>query len=124
MDIKTEMQITPDALEILKRARDIVTLGWTRGVGARNAYGRPVSSSDPTATCWCLIGATNTARHQLFPNPEQFVYAAEVHIHVNNWLRRYHAHLVTYNDAPERTQVEVLAFLDKAIDDAQKELQP
>lgn len=30
---------------------------WTRGAWARDARGIPVNVMDPTAVCWCFVGA-------------------------------------------------------------------
>lgn len=35
---------------------------WTTGAYARNEKGDPIASDDPSAVCWCLIGAKNKVR--------------------------------------------------------------
>ena len=30
---------------------------WTKGACARDMRGKPVRVNDPTACCWCLVGA-------------------------------------------------------------------
>ena len=44
-------------LEVLKKARELVSKGHCIGVAARNFVGEPVSPLSPTATCFCVIGS-------------------------------------------------------------------
>lgn len=47
--------------KVLLRAAELVAMGWTRGVGARNELGQKVVATDPQAVSWCLNGAINRA---------------------------------------------------------------
>jgi hypothetical protein len=47
--------------KVLLRAAELVAMGWTRGVGARNELGQKVVATDPQAVAWCLNGAINRA---------------------------------------------------------------
>jgi hypothetical protein len=47
--------------KVLRRAAELVAMGWTRGVGARNELGQKVVATDPQAVAWCLNGAINRA---------------------------------------------------------------
>jgi hypothetical protein len=47
--------------KVLLRAAELVAIGWTRGVGARNELGQKVVATDPQAVSWCLNGAINRA---------------------------------------------------------------
>jgi hypothetical protein len=47
--------------KLLLRAAELVAMGWTRSVGARNELGQKVVATDPQAVSWCLNGAINRA---------------------------------------------------------------
>jgi len=47
--------------KVLLRAAELVAMGWTRSVGARNELGQKVVATDPQAVSWCLNGAINRA---------------------------------------------------------------
>jgi len=47
--------------KVLLRAAELVAMGWTRRVGARNELGQKVVATDPQAVSWCLNGPS-TAR--------------------------------------------------------------
>lgn len=49
--------MTNNEVEILRRARKLIEIGWTRNANARNNRNAEVSVNDPTATCFCLYGA-------------------------------------------------------------------
>jgi hypothetical protein len=52
----------PDPVtETLKEARELVRKGWARRYYARTRWWLPVSSSDPSATRFCMIGALHRA---------------------------------------------------------------
>jgi hypothetical protein len=47
--------------KLLLRAAELVAMGWTRSVGARNELGQKVVATDPQAVSWCVNGAINRA---------------------------------------------------------------
>jgi len=47
--------------KVLLRAAELVAMGWTRSVGARNELGQKVVATDSQAVSWCLNGAINRA---------------------------------------------------------------
>ena len=47
--------------KVLVRAAELVAMGWTQKVGARNELGQKVVATDPQAVSWCLNGAINRA---------------------------------------------------------------
>lgn len=66
---------------VLERARRV--LGeqgrWTQGVFARDGFGEPVKPKEPTACCWCLLGAVATASNDLGISPPALLrYLEEV----------------------------------------------
>jgi hypothetical protein len=51
--------------KILRRAAELVAIGWTRGTAARDANGKKVRSTLPQATEWCVVGAVDRALYEL-----------------------------------------------------------
>lgn len=81
----------------LKRARKLVKKGWTQNAWARNRRGNElVTGSEGAAVCYCAWGAMHKTR----PDPEPGWDASEI---------------IEWNDAPGRTQTEVLAMFDNSI---------
>ena len=97
-------------LEVLKAARAKIEKGWTQGTMARDKNGVAVSSDDKDATCWCALGAVLAVRREEWVNAVPFVRDA-----VGG------GELLVWNDTPGRTQAEVLAAFDKAIELCEKE---
>lgn len=92
-------------LDILTEARGYVAKGWTQGTLAKSNENRKVSFHSPRAVCWCALGALRLAGGYY----EEGQDALER-------LLPYETELFTWNDAPGRTQAEVLALFDKAIE--------
>lgn len=80
---------------------------WTKGATARNSIGNIVSSYDPTAVCFCLIGAI----FRIYPDDYPNAFNERVAIHKQLEGRLSNHDIVGWNDAPERTHEEVLALL-------------
>jgi hypothetical protein len=96
--------------EVLIEARKKVEQGWTQGVYARLANGTPASLTESDATCWCTSGAIYASLM-----PQTFAFEARrVFIDANDLA----VGIAEWNDAPGRTQAEVLAAFDKAIAEA------
>lgn len=99
-----------NAIDILKEARALVERGWTQNAMARDEYGAVVDYQDDAATCFCMNGAMwraawpFRARHSA-----GYIMAEDVLRHV---VGGNYAH---WNDAPERTQGEIIDAFDKAI---------
>jgi predicted RNA-binding Zn-ribbon protein involved in translation (DUF1610 family) len=49
------------AHQLLRDARDLVARGWSAGARARDAEGRPVDPTHPSARSWSLAGALEAA---------------------------------------------------------------
>jgi len=88
--------------EILdKAARKIEPEGrWTRQYSARDKDGREVAPNDAAATCWCIYGAIMKVSRRRKVRGDLF-----------RFLPTYAS---VWNDAPERTQAEVVAKLREA----------
>ncbi len=52
--------------KLLRRAAELIELGWTRGTAARDIEGQKVRSTAPQATAWCVAGAVDRALYELF----------------------------------------------------------
>lgn len=94
--------------EDLITARAKVETGWCQGTAARDKRGNHVSAQSLDATQFCILGAVSAAR------PANSVpVIAELYRTLNH--EEYQGALSGFNDAPGRTQEEVLALFDKAI---------
>lgn len=96
-------------IEVLKQARARIEKGWTQGVFARDFNDKAILLRDASdkACSWCLSGA---------------IYAASGSFHegATKLLQKVTRtqNLATYNDAANRTKSQVLAVIDKAIEEA------
>lgn len=50
-----------DAIAVLDKMTELLTLGWCSKAEARDAHGLRVDCFDPTACSWCLLGAADRA---------------------------------------------------------------
>ena len=105
--------------EVLERAADLIEPegAWTQGEFALNADGEITGLSEfrGAAVCWCALGAINKAS----AGDDSLEDVAEL------ILRNLVVRLVDeWNDAPERTQAEVVAKLREAAALARAETLP
>ena len=104
------MADTLSVADALERAADLIEPegAWTQGALYRDALGEPAGAASGKAVCWCAVGALNEVRgpfsdafeavEALLPKPRTF------HLRpLSDW-----------NDAPGRTQAEVVAKLREA----------
>ena len=89
---------------VLLAAARRVAMGWTQRAGARNAAGRKVSDQNVHAVRWCLVGAIWREGGNIFTTREA-ISTCEAHLGRG---------AVAWNDAPERTQSQVVAALRAA----------
>lgn len=97
---------------ILTFARKRVAKGWTQGVLARDETGKEVRPSSPKAVCWCMSGALNAVKPYSKGEPATRNAVSNI---LNSITRPANGY-VSWNDAPQRTQEEVLHIFDRAID--------
>jgi hypothetical protein len=93
------------AKEVFQDAAALVEDGWTQGHMARDADGDMADALGDRATCWCALGALYRAvgdDGDLFRNVS-VTLARQIGTAVPIW-----------NDAPDRTQAEVIAALRRA----------
>ena len=88
--------------EKLREARALIERGWTQGVFARLPNGNGTYAENRKATCFCMVGA---------------LYHVGASARCLRMLERatHTSPAAKWNDAPERTQADVLAAFDKAI---------
>lgn len=98
--------------DILDWAADLIEPegAWTQGAFARTKDGEPIGPLEAPATCWCLYGAIDKAGEDLGVDAgwdaDRALFAS---------LR---TNVPKFNDAPERTQAEVVAALRQAAERA------
>lgn len=128
-------------VDLLSRTRSLVARGWTQKADARDEFGKPIMWFEEEATCWCLSGALRAAspdgildihqvRKMLWRAGRVLGYPMDhdldSKLHANPKLeydkdRLYRWVLEDFNDTEGRTQDEVLALVDKAMEIATKE---
>lgn len=91
----------------LTEARRKVARGWSQGAFARSQAGEPVAILAPEACCFCAYGA-------LYAVAERRGYTAWQALGDVLGMRKIDS-ILTWNDAPGRTQADVLALYDRAI---------
>jgi hypothetical protein len=99
-----------NVLDLLVAARETLAApgAWTQGEGARDQSGSVVGSKEPVAVCWCSIGAIHRGDDGGgFCGYDARLLVKEAAGGVSS--------LAEWNDAPGRTQAEVLNVFDRAI---------
>lgn len=101
------MTVAMSVADVLERAADLIEPQgkWTQGTFARGKRNRPCKEGNSsTARCWCALGAIQHETNSVALRNEA------------HWrLRKTLGMLVTsFNDAPGRTQAEVVAALREA----------
>ena len=128
-------------VDLLSRTRSLVARGWTQKADARDEDGKAMRVYYEGATCWCLSGAIIAAspdrtleKHQAryllwragrvlgYPMDRDLAFKREANPKLDfDEDRLYRWVLEDFNDQEGRTQDEVLALLDKALEIANKE---
>ncbi len=92
-------------IEHLTAARALVAKGWTQKCFARDANDRNVPWGGNGAVKWCMSGALQEAAIGKDHGPAIKALMKDIG---NEWI-------ATWNDAPERTQQDVLDAYDRTI---------
>jgi hypothetical protein len=106
------------AVELLRRASDLIRRGWTQHAESRDAAGGPVDPWLSSATSWSLLGALVAALEEETDVGddlplEQLADALDaLALFVDS------DSLADWNDDPRRTQDDVLGVLGAAADAA------
>jgi hypothetical protein len=111
-----------DVADKLREARALIEKGWTQDYFAKDAKGRP-DYYDPSSplVCYCSLGAISTAVRGY---PDADANVCEVREYENFLAKAIGKSgpvgIAEWNDDPDRTQAEVLAAFDKAIELAEQ----
>lgn len=115
--------MTVQVIDVLKAAREKIAQGWTQETCARDADGRIRGPSEPAASCWCAYGAVVAAVRVLDPDDSlqldiRTVQELEVGLPPQPGVcdRGGKMPIAYWNDAPGRTQAEVLELFDLTIE--------
>jgi hypothetical protein len=93
--------------DVLVEARALIAKGHAKGVSARRLDGYAVSSRSDDACAWCALAALSVVTNgPYWPAAESLSRVVYGHSNGN---------IPLWNDAPERTQAEVLEAFDRAI---------
>lgn len=94
-----------ETAEVLLKAADLIEPegAWTQGTSAR-AGAKAVKADDPSATCWCVVGALERVGSGANYDTVRRFLMGVLGVRA----------IVPWNDAPERTQAEVVATLRAA----------
>jgi hypothetical protein len=106
--------------------RGLLAVGWCQGVFARTAQGAQATLGSPDAVAFCILGASShltvlagKPTYAMHPEAREAIRALVAlvapGVPFDGPMGRYGAPLVAWNEAPERTQAEVLALVDRAI---------
>jgi hypothetical protein len=104
------------AVEILRRAHDLVAFGWCQGADATDAERRPVKPWSARACHWSLLGALSAALDTPQRGvPESPALIAELRlalVSISDLVPTWS--LQRWNDHPSRTQSGVVQMLAAA----------
>ena len=101
--------------DVLDAAADLLEKpkGWTQKTSARDFKGREVPASSPSATCFCVMGAIARV-----VGDNSSVRQSEARDRLRPLLPTFY--ISDWNDAPGRTQSEVVAALRAAATSARQ----
>ena len=88
------------------KAYKLVQKGWCQDAFALDAEGKPVSSRSRKAIAWCALGAL--CRVYMSNDNDRLEQAMK---ELRLQLPGKHSTISSWNDAPERTQAEVVTML-------------
>lgn len=111
-----------NTIDILIGARARVARGWTQGAYARDAQGRELSCSwHPDTECMCAVGAILASRGRASEACAVDALLASILDQIPFQSDLPMTRIIRWNDAPSRTQADVLAAFDRAIAALQEE---
>lgn len=104
-----------DTATVLRKAAELISEpgAWTQGAFARRGS-YPIGPNTPNAECWCALGALYAAASRLSVDSYRTIAALSGHLGLQG-----RGALVNWNDAPERTQQQVVQALHNAADQAE-----
>lgn len=108
--------------QLLKATRKKLELpsSWTQHASARDAEHRSILALEPTAICWCLSGALQSAMSEInISNRAETRLGAEKIIGKVLEMDGCRTNIVRWNDNPWRRHHEVVQMLDRAVEKAE-----
>ncbi|MFL5910727.1 MAG: hypothetical protein ACJ768_09205 [Gaiellaceae bacterium] len=106
------------AVELLRRASDLIGHGWTQHAESRDAAGGAVDPWQPSATCWSLLGALVAALEEQTDRGDDLPLAQLADALDALALFVDSDSLADWNDDPQRSQDEVIGVLSAAAEAA------
>lgn len=100
---------------LLRRARSYVARGWCQGANAKDGNSTSVPHDSANAVSWCVIGAERRASLDLLGTDRRFVDTGSCDACALLAAVAGCEDTAEWNDAPGRTQEEVLEAYDAAI---------
>ena len=113
-----------DTLQILKDARALISdeKNWLQGYYSANDEGVYVRPFEPSATCFCIVGAMHKVMglplSESIPETVGILFAADEKLR-DNFDGSFEGVIVDFND--ENSHAEVIALFDRAIARAESE---
>jgi hypothetical protein len=110
------------AAAMVSDARRLVAEGWCQGAHARDETGSEVPSRSERARSWSLLGALLASWHRQDTHDDEDIAAHLVDAHALGQATEVLGDVVgtaaldRWNDDPERTQADVVAALDGALE--------
>jgi hypothetical protein len=122
------MELSKDVRTVLVEARDLLRTGWTQRAPARDDAGVETSATDARSTCWCVLGAVYAVTmrmeralgldpFRLFPAGRCDPWATARWRAISSLESHIDVSIVVFNDAPDRTQEQVIDLFDRTIAD-------
>lgn len=113
-DNRGEMGSDSPGLRLLDSARSLVATGWCQGADARDREGEEVDPWDERAASWSILGAlVATLEQEAESTGELPLHELAAALYAIADVIETHS-LAAWNDAPERTQAEVVKTLAAA----------
>lgn len=104
-------------IDVLHVARQFIENGWTKRAFARETPTSVFACSveSKKASCFCASGAIQAAKYHLNADDQAHMEARSALLSVIHWDS-----IPLWNDAPNRTQEQVVNAFDRAIERLQK----
>lgn len=91
--------------EVLRKARALIDIGWTKGASARNKRHESTSCLAPNAICWCIGGAIDRAAAELDVDSFEAYNALGMDLDA----------IIAFNDS-QPSKKPILALFDRALE--------
>lgn len=103
--------MTKDIIDVLETAVLRLRKGWVQKALCVTKVGNVCNPNSPDADAWCLIGALSQRENECGLGTNDVSYQAI--LYVRDALRSIE--LACWNDAPSRSQAEVIALVEQTI---------